>query len=61
VTGTISAADVGTGSSAQGVAAGEFEEFIAAIRSGNAYANVHSTQSPGGEIRGQLKPGAGPK
>lgn len=61
VTGTISAADVGTGSSAQGVAAGEFEEFIAAIRSGNAYANVHSTQSQGGEIRGQLKPGAGPK
>jgi hypothetical protein len=61
VTGTISAADVGTGSSAQGVAAGEFDEFIAAIRSGNAYANVHSTQSQGGEIRGQLKPGAGPK
>jgi hypothetical protein len=61
VTGTISAADVGTGSSAQGVSAGEFEEFVAAIRTGNAYANVHSTQSQGGEIRGQLKPGAGPK
>ena len=61
VTGTISAADVGTGSSGQGVAPGEFDEFIAAIRSGNAYANVHSTQSQGGEIRGQLKPGNGPK
>jgi len=61
VTGTISAADVGTGSSAQGVATGEFEEFVAAIRSGNAYANVHSTQSQSGEIRGQLKPGSGPK
>jgi len=61
VTGTISAADVGTGSAAQGVSAGEFDEFIAAIRGGNAYANVHSTQSQGGEIRGQLKPGKGPK
>lgn len=61
VTGTISATDVGTGSSGQGVAPGEFAEFVAAVRSGNAYANVHSTQSLGGEIRGQLKPGAGPK
>ena len=25
------------------------------IRSGNAYVNVHTTQLPGGEIRGQLK------
>jgi CHRD domain len=61
VSGTISASDVGTGSSAQGVAPGEFAEFITAIRTGNAYANVHSAQSTGGEIRGQLKPGAGPK
>jgi hypothetical protein len=61
VSGMISASDVGTGSSGQGVAPGEFAEFIAAIRSGNAYANVHSAQSAGGEIRGQLKPGEGPK
>jgi hypothetical protein len=61
VTGTIKASDVGTGSSAQGVSVGEFAEFIAAIRGGNAYANVHSAQSGGGEIRGQLKPGEGPK
>lgn len=59
VTGTIRPADVGTGSAAQGVSAGEFAEFVAAIRGGNAYANVHSTQSQGGEIRGQLKPGRG--
>ena len=61
VSGTISVADVGTGSAAQGVGTGEFAEFIAAIRGGNAYANVHTTQSQGGEIRGQLKPGNGPK
>ena len=61
VSGTILPRDVGTGSAAQGVGAGEFGEFIAAIRGGNAYANVHTTQSQGGEIRGQLKPGNGPK
>lgn len=61
VSGTIRPVDVGTASAAQGVATGEFAEFIAAIRSGNAYANVHTTQSQGGEIRGQLKPGNGPK
>ena len=31
-----------------------FERLIRAIRSGRAYANVHSTRSPAGEIRGQL-------
>ena len=61
VTGVIHPTDVGTGSATQGVSSGEFAEFVAAIRGGNAYANVHSTQSPGGEIRGQLKPGSGPK
>jgi CHRD domain len=38
----------------QGIAAGEFEELVAAIRAGRTYANVHSTRWPGGEIRGQL-------
>ena len=61
VTGTIKASDVGTGSSAQGVAPGEFAEFVAALRGGYAYVNVHTAQSPGGEIRGQIKPGEGPK
>ncbi|MGH2603614.1 MAG: CHRD domain-containing protein [Dehalococcoidia bacterium] len=28
--------------------------LIAQIQSGNAYVNVHTTQFPGGEIRGQL-------
>ena len=54
VTGTLHAAGV-VGPTAQGIAAGEFADLIAAIRAGVAYANVHSTKFPGGEIRGQLK------
>jgi hypothetical protein len=34
-------------------------ELVAAMRSGNAYVNVHTTTWPGGEIRGQVKE-AGP-
>jgi hypothetical protein len=61
VTGTIRPADVGTGSGSQGIGTGEFAEFVAALRSGNSYVNVHTTQSQPGEIRGQIKPGQGPK
>lgn len=39
----------------QGIAAGEFEELVAVLRKGLAYVNVHTVQSPGGEIRGQIK------
>jgi CHRD domain len=53
VTGTFTASDV-VGPSGQGIAAGEFEELVAAIRAGVTYANVHSTKFPPGEIRGQL-------
>ena len=31
-----------------------FADLLAAIRNGTAYVNVHTTQFPGGEIRGQL-------
>ena len=59
VTGTIDAGDVlqtGAGMPAgQGIAPGEFAEFVAAIRAGFTYANVHSSQFPGGEIRTQIK------
>ena len=54
VTSLIIAANV-IGPGAQGIAAGEFAELLAAIRSGNAYANVHTTKYPGGEIRGQIR------
>lgn len=56
--GTIAAAQV-VGPAAQGVAAGEWEEALEAIRRGHAYVNIHSAMSPSGEIRGQLKPGKG--
>jgi CHRD domain len=50
---TILAADV-IGPTGQGIAAGEFAELVAAIRAGRAYANVHSSMFPGGEVRGQI-------
>jgi hypothetical protein len=43
--GTFTAADV-SGMS--------YADLLAAIRAGNTYVNVHTTQFPGGEIRGQL-------
>ena len=53
VTGTLTAANVIV-QTAQGIATGELAEVIRAMRSGFAYANVHSTTYPGGEIRGQI-------
>ncbi len=54
VSGVLSSADV-IGPVAQGVAAAEFSEVLAAIRAGVAYVNVHSSKHGGGEIRGQLR------
>ncbi len=50
---TLGASHV-VGPAAQGIAAGEFDEIVAAIRAGRAYANVHSSLFPGGEVRGQI-------
>jgi CHRD domain-containing protein len=64
VTGTATAANVvgpgrsvsptGTVTVGQGIEPGEFNEILAAIRAGKAYANVHTSLWPAGEIRGQL-------
>jgi len=53
VSGVIDAADV-IGPSGQGIAPGEFDELVRAIRAGVTYANVHTMTQPGGEIRGQI-------
>jgi hypothetical protein len=58
VTGTIDPADV-IGPTAQGIAPGEFAELVRAMRAGATYANVHTTERPGGEIRGQIGRGGG--
>ncbi|MGH9858326.1 MAG: CHRD domain-containing protein, partial [Acidobacteriota bacterium] len=44
--GTIRSQDV------QGIS---FDQLIANMRSGQAYVNVHTTQNPAGEIRGQVE------
>jgi len=59
ISGTIRPADVSaTPSSANailaGLGAGEFDEFVRAIRAGATYVNVHSVDRAGGEIRAQL-------
>ena len=52
--GVISAEDV-IGPTGQAVPAAAFEELLHLMRSGYAYANVHSTSAPGGEVRGQIR------
>ena len=60
ISGTIMASDVSPNIPAtlaarnQGLNSGEFEEFLAAVRSGSTYVNIHSTTWPGGEVRSQI-------
>jgi len=56
VSGTITPANVIAGATGtQQLVAGDLGAVITAIRAGAAYANVHTTASPGGEIRGQIR------
>jgi CHRD domain len=55
--GIITAASIVGPGGAQQLGAGELAELVRALRAGVAYANVHTTASPGGEIRGQIRPG----
>jgi hypothetical protein len=53
VRGTITPADV-VGPTGQGIPAGAFDELVDRIEDGVTYANVHTSQFQGGEIRGQI-------
>jgi len=56
ITGRITSANIIAGSMApQQLTANDFDEVLAAIRAGVAYANIHTAISPGGEIRGQIR------
>jgi hypothetical protein len=54
VKGTILPASV-IGPGPQGVTAGNFDALIAALKSDTAYGNIHTTNFPSGEIRGQIR------
>ena len=54
VSGTFAAPNVLASSTTQQLKAGDLDALIEAMRAGVAYVNVHSSLSPGGEIRGRL-------
>ena len=56
ITGMITAANV-TGPTGQGIAVGDLTSALEAVREGNAYANMHTDNFKGGEIRGQVRRG----
>jgi hypothetical protein len=58
ITGTITAANV-TGPTVQGIAAGDLDSALEAVRDGLSYANMHTANFGGGEIRGQVRRGLG--
>jgi hypothetical protein len=58
ITGTITAANV-TGPSGQGIAPGDLDSALEGVRADLAYANMHTANFGGGEIRGQVRRGAG--
>ena len=59
VSGSVTAANV-VGPNSQGITPGaDFAKVVQAMREGAAYVNVHSSRSPGGEIRGPVRKGDG--
>lgn len=56
VTGTITGANV-LAITAQAMPAGDFDALVTLLETHTAYANVHTTNFPGGEIRGQIRRG----
>jgi len=54
ISGVFTADNVLASPTTQQLAAGQISQFIEAMRASAAYANVHTTASPGGEIRGQV-------
>jgi hypothetical protein len=56
--GDIDAADI-VGPNGQGIAPGQMDEVLTAMRKGYTYANVHTTLNPAGLIRGQIMRGHG--
>jgi hypothetical protein len=58
ITGTITAANV-TGPGGQGITPGDLDSALGAVRSGLSYANMHTTNFSGGEIRGDVQRGSG--
>ena len=59
ITGTLRASNMVAGAAAQGIAPGEFDELIRALRAGVTYVNIHSSIWPGGEIRSQIDGNSG--
>jgi hypothetical protein len=58
--GTVTGAWTGgsvVGPAAQNVTPGDFSAIISALNSNTAYANIHTTKFPAGEIRGQVRRG----
>jgi CHRD domain len=60
VSGDFTAADV-IGLTSQQLEVNNLPKLLAAIRAGKTYANVHTTTSPAGEIRGQIHDEKGDK
>ena len=58
ITGTITAANV-TGPTTQGIAAGDLDSALDAVREDLSYANMHTVNFGSGEIRGQVRRGLG--